>query len=31
MGLGTDLEGTENLAYTGIRFMDRPARSESVY
>ena len=23
--------GAENLAYTGIRFLDRPARSESLY
>ena len=31
MGHRAGLDGTENLASTGIRFPDRPALSESVY
>ena len=31
VGLGTGLDGTENLAPIGIRYPDRPARSESLY
>ena len=31
VGLKAGLEGAENLAATGIRFPDRPARSESLY
>ena len=31
VGHGAGLMGTENLAYSGIRTLDRPARSESLY
>ena len=31
MGPRADLDGCENLAPTGIRSPDRPARSESLY
>ena len=30
-GLRAGLKGAENLASTGIRLLDRPARSESLY
>jgi hypothetical protein len=31
MGLGANLDGTENIAFIEIRSPDRPARSESLY
>jgi hypothetical protein len=31
VGFGASLDDTENLAPTGIRYLDRPARCESLY